>query len=471
VIQIKLQSIFICIDCRSIFSNRDAYAFHMMTRAQNETCDVIAAAAAAAAAEVGLAQSQNGHVNPSSSVTHHQALASPPPHGYMQANVDARRALTDSTARQSRPTSDRYPSASAAVGSMAHFGRRFDDDAVGRRWLASRMRNGPQSRVAAALEKRSSSLVVDPSTVGGGHSAPLNLTCQTSGRRSTTATVHQRNVVDDSQRCERDIDSDDWSRRRSWTDTNSDCRAINGVGVVQRRSMSARSDAEERPVKLRRRTCWSVDNIGDEPKSRPTVAKQSFDYLVLHGARQSYLSTAVNSYQQKDVAAWHGAQTTSSEDFLNYCNDVVNTTPTTPLAGRLSSSLGAQESVAVAEPVPDSLLVDAAWSRVHPPSHDGDLRPEGRGRDAPARECSMVAQEPGAAEDDDDDALRQLLRLIQQPDGQPVFLCRHCDIVYADRMLYVLHMGLHNVNNPWQCNVCGTTCSGRQQFALHALHY
>jgi len=53
----------------------------------------------------------------------------------------------------------------------------------------------------------------------------------------------------------------------------------------------------------------------------------------------------------------------------------------------------------------------------------------------------------------------------------PLNVCRHCDIVYADRMLFMLHMGLHNVNNPWQCNMCGTVCTDRQQFALHVLHY
>lgn len=50
-------------------------------------------------------------------------------------------------------------------------------------------------------------------------------------------------------------------------------------------------------------------------------------------------------------------------------------------------------------------------------------------------------------------------------------VCHHCDIIYADRMLFMLHMGLHNVNNPWQCNMCGTVCADRQQFALHVLHY
>ena len=442
----------------------------MMTRAQNETCDVISAAAAAAA-EVGLSQNQNGDITPSSSITQQHALASSPTHGHRQASIDARRAMTD---RQSRSVSDRYSSARTAAGTLAHLDARFDDDAAGRRWVAGRIRNGHHGRVAAPLDKRSgtwSSLLVDSSSSGGGHAVPLNLTCQTADRRSTTATPHQTSVVEDSRANDKDSDLYDWSLRRS---TSSCSTTINGVGVAQRRSMSAQSDAEERPAKIRRRTCWSVDNITDKQRCRPTLDKPAYDDLSLHRRQQCYSSPTDNSYQQKDVTAWHASHAANSTDFANYCKDVVSTTPTTS-----SSSLSVHGNVALAEPVPDRLLADPAWSRVHPPGQDGDLRPggggrdgpAGGGRDGPARECSVVAQEAGAADDDDDDALRQLLRLIQQPDGQPVFLCRHCDIIYADRMLYALHMGLHNVNNPWQCNICGTTCSGRQQFALHALHY
>jgi len=449
----------------------------MMTRAQNETCDVItaAAAAAAAAADVGLSQNQNGEiVTASSSVTtHRQALASPPPtsqgHG-----LDARRALTDNTVRQSRHVSERYSSSRHTLGG------RFDDDTVSRRWLAGRVRNGPHGRTAPPLDKRSStsciatSLMTDSSASGAAHLAPLNLTCQTIDRRTTTP--HQKNALENSCRVKDTNRDEDWSSlRRSWSAAATDrpTAPINGVlGATQRRSMSAKCDVEERhPAKVRRRTCWSVDNVNDEPKTRPTVARSSYDDLVLSRGRRSDWSPAANSYQQTDVqtTVWHIQN--SATEFLHYCNDVMTSTSSTPLHAGLSSSVhgGVHAS---SESVADRLLIDTAWSRVHQPSHDSDLHPGGAsGRDAATRECSMVAQEPGTADDDDDDALRQLLRLIQQPDGQPVFLCRHCDIIYADRMLYVLHMGLHNVNNPWQCNICGTTCSGRQQFALHALHY
>ena len=55
--------------------------------------------------------------------------------------------------------------------------------------------------------------------------------------------------------------------------------------------------------------------------------------------------------------------------------------------------------------------------------------------------------------------------------GHEVSACIHCELLFGDRTLYQLHMGLHNVNNPWQCNACGYVCSSRLHFATHTLHY
>ncbi|XP_005092347.1 uncharacterized protein LOC101853444 [Aplysia californica] len=49
--------------------------------------------------------------------------------------------------------------------------------------------------------------------------------------------------------------------------------------------------------------------------------------------------------------------------------------------------------------------------------------------------------------------------------------CPHCEILFLDVTLFHLHMGLHNVNNPWQCNTCGIVCAGRLEFNTHVLHY
>ena len=36
--KVKMQSVFVCVDCRCVFSSRDSYAMHMMMRAQDEVC-------------------------------------------------------------------------------------------------------------------------------------------------------------------------------------------------------------------------------------------------------------------------------------------------------------------------------------------------------------------------------------------------------------------------------------------------
>ena len=50
-------------------------------------------------------------------------------------------------------------------------------------------------------------------------------------------------------------------------------------------------------------------------------------------------------------------------------------------------------------------------------------------------------------------------------------MCKYCKIVYTDKTLYYLHMGLHNLNNPWQCNMCGKVCHDIHEFTSHVIHY
>jgi len=52
-----------------------------------------------------------------------------------------------------------------------------------------------------------------------------------------------------------------------------------------------------------------------------------------------------------------------------------------------------------------------------------------------------------------------------------LLMCRFCNVIYTDQILYYLHMGLHNHNSPWQCNLCGVTCAGVQDFTSHVIHY
>ncbi|XP_055006382.1 zinc finger protein Pegasus [Boleophthalmus pectinirostris] len=45
--------------------------------------------------------------------------------------------------------------------------------------------------------------------------------------------------------------------------------------------------------------------------------------------------------------------------------------------------------------------------------------------------------------------------------------CVHCDIQFADNILYTIHMGCHGYKQPFQCNVCGHLCKDKYDFACH----
>ena len=40
-------------------------------------------------------------------------------------------------------------------------------------------------------------------------------------------------------------------------------------------------------------------------------------------------------------------------------------------------------------------------------------------------------------------------------DPQLLHHCQHCDMYFADNILYTIHMGCHGYENPFQCNICG----------------
>nr|KAK3102952.1 hypothetical protein FSP39_015243 [Pinctada imbricata] len=54
--------------------------------------------------------------------------------------------------------------------------------------------------------------------------------------------------------------------------------------------------------------------------------------------------------------------------------------------------------------------------------------------------------------------------------NRPIYVCKYCEIIFLNRTLYYLHKGLHNVNNPWQCNMCGKVCSNVHDFSAHVIH-
>ncbi|XP_066522225.1 zinc finger protein Pegasus-like [Hoplias malabaricus] len=48
-----------------------------------------------------------------------------------------------------------------------------------------------------------------------------------------------------------------------------------------------------------------------------------------------------------------------------------------------------------------------------------------------------------------------------------LYACLHCQMYFADNILYTIHMGCHGYEKPFQCNVCGYKCTDKYDFACH----
>ncbi|XP_070708423.1 zinc finger protein Pegasus-like [Pempheris klunzingeri] len=56
---------------------------------------------------------------------------------------------------------------------------------------------------------------------------------------------------------------------------------------------------------------------------------------------------------------------------------------------------------------------------------------------------------------------------LTAPDQRLLHKCQHCDIHFLDNILYTIHMGCHDYENPFQCNICGHMCIDKYDFACH----
>ncbi|KAF7260166.1 hypothetical protein EG68_02755 [Paragonimus skrjabini miyazakii] len=51
------------------------------------------------------------------------------------------------------------------------------------------------------------------------------------------------------------------------------------------------------------------------------------------------------------------------------------------------------------------------------------------------------------------------------------YFCSYCKIAYHSQPVFSLHMGLHCVDQPWKCNMCGKICASIYEFTAHTLHF
>ena len=50
------------------------------------------------------------------------------------------------------------------------------------------------------------------------------------------------------------------------------------------------------------------------------------------------------------------------------------------------------------------------------------------------------------------------------------FHCSHCNILFFDNAVYLMHMGLHSANHPWECSLCGGQYHDVYGFTSHLVN-
>ncbi|KAK7491479.1 hypothetical protein BaRGS_00017308 [Batillaria attramentaria] len=50
------------------------------------------------------------------------------------------------------------------------------------------------------------------------------------------------------------------------------------------------------------------------------------------------------------------------------------------------------------------------------------------------------------------------------------FHCPHCDILFFENALFLMHMGLHDNSNPWKCAICSRTFFEKYSFTSHFIN-
>ena len=48
--------------------------------------------------------------------------------------------------------------------------------------------------------------------------------------------------------------------------------------------------------------------------------------------------------------------------------------------------------------------------------------------------------------------------------------CQHCDIVFYDSAIYLMHAGLHSARHPWRCNLCDAQLHDVYSFTSHFIN-
>lgn len=538
--QVKIQSLFICIDCRSVFTSRDSYAFHMMMRAQNETCDTPhheshhfnpSSSTPSDTKQLLLAHDStlnpHHHPHPSSSSSHHQHQHLRPNGDYHPPKSASQRVVSEEGPRTTGTFVSPLNLSLAQRGPFHPYG---EDGGSSRRERfhrtspgllprqdhdtpdtdARRMRNGTGSTsedFAASLSGTThQTLMTDSESKGdsGGYErvmsrwsfeADLLQEATTGNARPLPKSLHKRSqsaqVSDDhptggADQSKRFRSSEsappEVMKHVQTTNDEGGCLDDEAVPIAVR-------NAEPEPRKNQEEEEEEEDDVEEEhfrdnrssSKSPPDVARYVGDG---NQEQVERVPTEIDKYRGREGeggGAGQGGREEGGnvESFpFELCHNSFGFRGRLPppqhrhhpqyqpphqqsqrlTVDKLStgSSNGWQSSV------------DGSKTHFQTPRFgSGRLVPSG----AMPRDAKNAGHCGGGGGLGGDQASAEDILAFVGANRDSLMMCRHCNVIYTDQIIYYLHMGLHNLNNPWQCNLCGKVCTNAQQFSSHVIHY
>ena len=63
--------------------------------------------------------------------------------------------------------------------------------------------------------------------------------------------------------------------------------------------------------------------------------------------------------------------------------------------------------------------------------------------------------------------IRPSTKMVESSTQDEVMRCEHCHIIFADSIMYAIHMGCHDWREPFRCNICSFQCADRYEFMSH----
>ncbi|XP_063957769.1 DNA-binding protein Ikaros-like [Lytechinus pictus] len=58
-------------------------------------------------------------------------------------------------------------------------------------------------------------------------------------------------------------------------------------------------------------------------------------------------------------------------------------------------------------------------------------------------------------------------KMMDSSTQDEVMRCEHCHTIFADSIMYAIHMGCHDWQEPFRCNICAFHCADRYEFMSH----